>query len=97
MSDTPEKMERTDAEWRQLLTPEQYHVLRQKGTERPFTGALTENHETGNYHCAGCGELLFMSGAKFDSGCGWPSFMLPADSKSWLSTRTGPLGCGGWK
>jgi len=78
----PEKLDRTDAEWRTLLTKEQYQVLRQKGTERPFTGALTENHETGNYHCAGCGALLFLSGAKFDSGCGWPSFMLPADSKS---------------
>ena len=65
-----------------MLTQEQYQVLREKGTERPFTGALTQNHETGNYHCAGCGALLFMSGAKFDSGCGWPSFMLPADSKA---------------
>ena len=73
---------RTDAEWRAQLTPEQYRVLREKDTERPFTGALTENHETGNYHCAGCGALLFMSGAKFDSGCGWPSFMLPAESKA---------------
>ncbi|MEI9970302.1 MAG: peptide-methionine (R)-S-oxide reductase MsrB [Terracidiphilus sp.] len=76
------KVVRSDAEWRTLLTPQQYHVLREKGTERPFTGLLTENHETGNYHCAACGALLFMSGAKFDSGCGWPSFMLPAGSKS---------------
>jgi peptide-methionine (R)-S-oxide reductase len=75
-----EKMMRSEAEWRSLLTPEQYRVLREKGTERPFTGALTQNHETGNYHCAGCGALLFMSGAKFDSACGWPSFMLPAES-----------------
>ncbi len=65
-----------------MLTPEQYRILREKDTERPFTGALTQNHETGNYHCAGCGALLFMSGAKFDSGCGWPSFMIPADSKA---------------
>jgi peptide-methionine (R)-S-oxide reductase len=75
-----EKIVRSDAEWRTLLSQEQYQVLRQKGTERPFTGVLTQNHETGHYHCAGCGALLFMSDAKFDSGCGWPSFMLPADS-----------------
>ncbi|MGA2569327.1 MAG: peptide-methionine (R)-S-oxide reductase MsrB [Terracidiphilus sp.] len=82
MSDTSERVVRTDAEWRAALTPRQYHVLREKGTERPFTGALTENRETGDYHCAGCGALLFLSGAKFDSGCGWPSFMLPAGSKA---------------
>ena len=82
MSETSEKVERTDAEWRAMLTPEQYRILREKATERPFTGALTENHETGNYNCAGCGALLFLSGAKFDSGCGWPSFMIPAESKS---------------
>jgi peptide-methionine (R)-S-oxide reductase len=57
-------------------------VLREKGTERPFSGALTQNHETGNYHCAGCGALLFGSDAKFDSGCGWPSFTLPAESRA---------------
>jgi peptide-methionine (R)-S-oxide reductase len=85
MSETPERPEkivRSDAEWRTLLTQEQYQVLRQKGTERPFTGALTQNHETGNYHCAGCGELLFFSDAKFESGCGWPSFTIPAESKA---------------
>ena len=81
LSDSEDKVVRSDAEWRTLLTPQQYHVLREKGTERPFTGLLTENHETGNYHCAACGALLFMSGAKFDSGCGWPSFMIPAGSK----------------
>jgi peptide-methionine (R)-S-oxide reductase len=80
MNEKPEKIVRSETEWRTLLTQEQYQVLRGKGTERPFTGALTQNHETGNYHCAGCGGLLFMSGAKFDSGCGWPSFMIPADS-----------------
>jgi len=82
VSDSDDKVLRSEAEWRESLTPTQYHVLREKGTERPFTGALTENHETGNYHCAGCGALLFLSGAKFDSGCGWPSFMIPAGSKS---------------
>jgi peptide-methionine (R)-S-oxide reductase len=81
-SERPEKLERTEAEWRARLTPEQYSILREKATERAFTGALTQNHETGNYHCAGCGTLLFASGAKFDSGCGWPSFTIPADSKA---------------
>jgi len=80
LSQMPDKVVRSDAEWRQVLTEQQYNVLRQKGTERPFTGALTENHATGNYHCSGCGALLFLSDAKFDSGCGWPSFMLPAES-----------------
>ena len=82
MSSNDEKVMRTEGEWREVLTPMQYYVLREKGTERPFTGVLSENRETGNYHCAGCGSLLFLSGAKFDSGCGWPSFTLPADSKS---------------
>ena len=89
---TPEKVIHTDAEWRELLTPQQYHVLREKGTERPYTGALTENHETGNYHCAGCGALLFLSGAKFDSGCGWPSFVIPADSKAVAEHEDDSLG-----
>lgn len=82
MSNTAEKVERTEAEWRAALTPEQYNVLREKGTERPFTGALTQNHESGDYQCAGCGAALFGSAAKFDSGCGWPSFTIPADSKA---------------
>lgn len=92
MSERPEKMVRTEAEWRALLTPEQFRVLRQKATERPFTGALTENSETGNYHCAGCGALLFLSGAKFDSGCGWPSFMLPSDAKAVAEVEDFSLG-----
>ena len=82
MSDTAEKVVRSDAEWRTLLTQEQYQVLRQKGTERAFTGALTYNHDSGNYHCAGCGAPLFQSDAKFDSECGWPSFTIPTDSKA---------------
>lgn len=82
MTDTIEKVQKTDAEWRAQLTPEQYQVLREKGTERPWTGALNQNHETGEYMCAGCGAVLFGSDAKFDSGCGWPSFYIPKDSKA---------------
>ena len=77
---SPEKLSLSDSEWRQRLTPAQYHILREKGTERPFTGPLTVNHASGNYHCAGCDALLFSSDAKFDSGCGWPSFSIPANS-----------------
>ncbi len=71
------KTERSDKEWRELLTPEQYHVLREKGTERPFTGALYNNHADGLYHCAACNVPLFKSDTKFESGTGWPSFFDP--------------------
>lgn len=67
-------MQLTEEEWKRRLTPEQYRILRQKGTEAPFTGALLNNHETGMYTCAACGAALFASGTKFESGSGWPSF-----------------------
>lgn len=73
----PEKIEKSDAEWRSELTPEQYRVLRQKGTEPAFSGALYQNHDTGVYHCAACRAELFTSDKKFESGSGWPSFWLP--------------------
>lgn len=65
---------RSDAEWREILSPEEYRILREQATERAFTGQYWDHHEAGEYRCAACGELLFDSSSKFDSGTGWPSF-----------------------
>ena len=72
-----DKIRKSDAEWQQELTPEQYAVMRKKGTERPFTGKYVDNHESGMYRCASCGNPLFDAATKYDSGSGWPSFTAP--------------------
>jgi peptide-methionine (R)-S-oxide reductase len=72
------KIEKDEGQWRRELTPEQYRVLREKGTEAPFSGEYDEFFEPGKYRCAGCGTELFASDAKYDSGCGWPAFFAPA-------------------
>lgn len=79
--DTPERMEKSDAEWRRELSPEQYQVLRQKGTERPFTGKYWNEHADGVYRCAACGNPLFDASTKFESGTGWPSFFQPIEGE----------------
>jgi len=100
-----EKIVKTDAQWREILTPEQYNVLREKGTEPAFSGKYHDNHAQGTYVCAGCGTPLFDSLTKFDSGTGWPSFYQPIDKdnivehedRSWFMVRTEVLCavCGG--
>ncbi len=76
-----------DEYWRAKLTPEEFHVMREKGTERAFTGEYWDCKEEGVYHCRCCGEPLFLSDTKYDSGCGWPSFFQPADENDILEER----------
>lgn len=95
----------TEQEWRERLTPDQYRILREKGTERAFSGEYVDEKRTGTYRCAGCGAALFESGTKFESGSGWPSFYQPADKmaiayetdRSYGMTRTEVMcqSCGG--
>lgn len=94
--ETEEQLPKNDAEWRRKLTAEQFHVLREKGTERAFTGRYWDEHADGIYRCAGCGEPLFDSAMKFESGTGWPSFSQPIagdqvateDDRSLMTRRT---------
>ena len=89
-------VDKSEKEWREQLTPEQYHVLREHGTERAFTGKYWDTHDDGTYHCAACGAQLFSSGTKFDSGTGWPSFTEPVnlenvelvEDRSFFTVRT---------
>ncbi len=76
------KVQKSDAVWRAELSPEQYHVLREKGTERPFSGEYDHVFEPGQYTCAGCGAELFVAGTKYDSGCGWPAYYAPASDEA---------------
>jgi peptide-methionine (R)-S-oxide reductase len=100
-----EKVRKSEEEWRRELTPEQYKILREKGTERPWSGEHNQTKDAGTFRCAGCGAEVFTSEAKFESGSGWPSFFQPAGSdaveteedNSWLMRRTEVLcaSCGG--
>lgn len=83
---TENKIEKTEEEWKQILTPMQFEILRKKGTERPFSGEYENFWDKGKYACAGCGNLLFSSETKFDAGCGWPSFYEALD-KSKITER----------
>ncbi len=87
VNDPASSRDRPDDEWRARLTPEQYRVLREKATERPFSGELWDEHRSGIYRCAGCATELFRSDAKFESGTGWPSFYEPAEPSA-VATET---------
>ena len=80
-ADISKEIKKSDSEWRELLDKQRYHVLREKGTERAFTGDYTNLKDEGTYHCGACGQVLFSSNAKYDSGSGWPSFYKPIDGR----------------
>src|SRR5438067_8987943 len=85
-----DRVEKSAEEWRRTLTPDQYRVLREKGTERAFSGALWDDHQPGSFLCAGCGSQLFRPEDKFESGTGWPSFTRPADARGRIRPRHEP-------
>lgn len=87
-----EKIQKTDEEWRKLLTPEQFAVAREKGTERAFTGKYWDLHDKGAYLCVCCGNELFSSDTKYDSGCGWPSFYAPLEAEKVDTASDNTLG-----
>lgn len=81
------KVKKTDADWQTELTPDEYHVLREKGTERAFSGEFNDHKDPGTYHCRACGNALFDANTKFDSGTGWPSFFAPLSEESVFNER----------
>ncbi len=85
-------VKKSDSEWKRILTSSQYYILREKGTELPFTGKYLDNHETGVYKCAGCGQILFGSDAKYNSGTGWPSFWKPYSPNSVVLVEDNSMG-----
>jgi len=87
-----EKVKKSDTDWKQELNAEEYHILREKGTERAFTGKYWDHKAKGIYNCNACGEPLFLSDSKFDSGCGWPSFFQPAQEEKVEETRDKSFG-----